>query len=141
MKRTLAFSLVLLAAAAALCAAQDAGSGATPLVKDQPAGDQVYKDPARLAELVAQIPYILVDVRTPEEYAGGYIPTAVNIPVTDIAAAPPTRDKGALIIVYCASGRRSALAAKTLTDMGYTRVVDFGGVSRWTGPLVKTVIK
>jgi phage shock protein E len=98
-----------------------------------------YTDPETLAKLVLEKsePYILVDVRTPDEYASGHIPTAVNIPVTDIAAKPPTMDKKALIVVYCASGRRSAAAAKTLTDLGYARVMDFGGVSRWKGTLVK----
>jgi phage shock protein E len=126
MKKGFAITLALLAALGSACAAQD-----------QAARDQEYKDPAKLAGLVAQIPYILVDVRTPEEYATGFIPTAVNIPVADIALEPPTQDKNALIIVYCASGRRSAMAAKTLVDMGYTRVVDFGGISRWKGELVK----
>ena len=126
MKKGFVITLALLVALASTCAAQD-----------QAAKDQAYKDPAKLAGLVAQIPYILVDVRTPEEFASGCIPTAVNIPVTDIALKPPTQDKNALIIVYCASGRRSAQAAKTLTDMGYTRVVDFGGISRWTGELVR----
>lgn len=44
-------------------------------------------------------PFLLVDVRAPEEYAGGHIPTAVNLPVDSIATDPPTQDKAALIIV------------------------------------------
>jgi 3-mercaptopyruvate sulfurtransferase SseA len=74
--------------------------------------DVNYEEPAMLAELVAanQVPYILVDVRTPAEYASGHIPTAVNIPNTEIAARPPTEDTSALIIVYCRSGARSASA-------------------------------
>jgi rhodanese-related sulfurtransferase len=98
-----------------------------------------YAEPEALARLVAEKtePYMLVDVRTPEEYAAGHIPTAINIPNTEIGRTPPAADKTALLIVYCASGRRSAAAAKVLTDLGYTRVVDFGGVSRWKGTLVK----
>jgi rhodanese-related sulfurtransferase len=103
------------------------------------AQEKSYKDPDQLAALIAGAdrPYILVDVRTPEEYASGHIPTAVNIPVTEIGNKPPTDDKAALIIVYCRSGARSAAAAGTLTDLGYTRVVDFGSVSRWKGTLVE----
>jgi phage shock protein E len=100
--------------------------------------NDVYRDPARLATLIEgnQVSHVLVDVRTPEEYAAGHIPTAVNIPVAEIAKNPPSKDKGALIIVYCRSGARSAKARSILTDLGYTDVVDFGGVSRWTGTLV-----
>ena len=100
-----------------------------------------YAEPEALARLIAEKsePYILVDVRTPAEYDSGHIPTAVNIPVTEIAEKPPTADTKALIIVYCRSGARSAAAAKTLTDLGYTRVVDFGGVSRWKGGLVTLI--
>lgn len=82
-------------------------------------------------------PYILVDVRTPEEFRGGAIPTAVNIPVDQITDKPPTQDKGALIIVYCRSGSRSAMAASMLKRSGYTNVVDFGGIGRWKGEVVK----
>lgn len=103
-----------------------------------PSADR-YKDPAALAALVKDRtePYILVDVRSASEYAGGHIPTAVNVPVDAIAERPPTQDKGALLIVYCASGGRSARAAKALLDLGYRRVADFGGVGNWTGDLVR----
>jgi phage shock protein E len=98
-----------------------------------------YDDPQSLAGLVAQKsePYILVDVRTAAEYGQGHIPTAINIPVTELEGRLPTADRSALIIVYCASGKRSATAAQILTGLGYTRVVNFGAVSRWTGSLVR----
>lgn len=96
-----------------------------------------YEDPAQLSKLIAgNTPYILVDVRTPEEFASGHLPTAVNIPVATIGATPPTPEKDALIVVYCRSGARSTAAKKTLDDLGYTHVVNFGSVSRWTGELV-----
>ncbi len=97
-----------------------------------------YADPARLAELVAsgEPAYFLVDVRTAEEFAAGHIPTAINIPVSEIGRRPPTDDKGALIIVYCGSGARSARSKAVLEGLGYTRVVDFGPISRWTGSIV-----
>jgi len=59
----------------------------------------------------------------------------VNIPVADIANHLPTKDKSALIVVYCRSGRRSAQSKTILEGLGYTGVVDFGGISRWTGTL------
>jgi rhodanese-related sulfurtransferase len=97
-----------------------------------------YEDPERLAELVRGegTPYVLVDVRTPEEFATGHLPTAVNIPHTEIGARPPTTDKGALIVVYCRSGNRSTTAAGVLEGLGYTNVVNFGAIGRWRGELV-----
>jgi rhodanese-related sulfurtransferase len=98
-----------------------------------------YTDPAALAKLVAEKtePYILVDTRTPEEYEAGHIPGAVNIPFDVIGRNPPSKDKDALVIVYCRSGSRSGMAKRTLDSLGYTRVEDFGAVGRWKGDLVR----
>ena len=98
-----------------------------------------YQDPDSLRNLVERgdTPYTLVDVRTPAEYSSGYIPTAVNIPVSEIASNLPKAPKDSLVIVYCASGGRSARAAAALQAAGFTRVVDFGGIFRWKGPLAK----
>ena len=63
-----------------------------------------------------------MDVRTPQEFATGYIPTAVNIPVADIASHLPTKDKSALIVVYCRSGRRSAQSKTILEGLGKATV-------------------
>ena len=97
-----------------------------------------YEDPAALAKLVEGKAgsYLLVDVRTPEEYASGHIPTAINIPVDEISSRPPTKDLSALIVVYCRSGNRSGAAQRALQGMGYTNVVNFGAVSKWREPLV-----
>ena len=77
---------------------------------------------------------ILLDVRTQEEYDGGHIPGAVCLPVETFGDGDLTTllpDKNAEIFVYCRSGRRSAQAAKLLTDLGYTAVTDFGGILDW----------
>lgn len=76
---------------------------------------------------------IILDVRTQEEYDGGHIKGAILIPDTDITskAEEILKDKSASILVYCRSGRRSALAAKDLVDLGYTSVYDFGGIIDW----------
>ena len=74
----------------------------------------------------------LLDVRTQEEYDSGHIPGAVCFPNEDILPELPLPfEKGAEILVYCRSGRRSAEAAEKLTDMGYTNVADFGGIQDW----------
>ena len=79
--------------------------------------------------------YILLDVRTPEEYAEGHIPGAIcishdAIPTDNIPELP---DKDQLIMIYCRSGRRSKLAAEQLVKQGYTNIVEFGGINTWTG--------
>jgi phage shock protein E len=98
-----------------------------------------YEDTATLEKLIGgkTVPYILVDVRTPEEYASGHIPTAINIPVTEIGSRPPTNDLSALIIVYCRSGSRSGMAQRALQEMGYRNVVNYGTVFKWEMPLVE----
>lgn len=81
----------------------------------------------------------VVDVRTAEEYAAGYIPAAVNLPVENIGEEPPELlpDKDAVLLVYCRSGRRSKAAADQLVELGYTKVYDFGGIIDWTYETVK----
>ncbi len=99
-----------------------------------------FTDPAQLALLVGgdRQDYVLVDVRTASEFEAGHIPTAINIPWDRIASEPPTEDTTTLVIVYCASGNRSSKAAAALRKLGYTRVVDFGALSRWTGEVEET---
>ena len=82
--------------------------------------------------------YIILDVRTPEEFADKHIPGAVNIPNETIAAEeiPELPDKDQLILVYCRSGNRSKQASKKLAALGYTNVVEFGGINSWPGETV-----
>ena len=83
--------------------------------------------------------YIILDVRRPDEYAEGHIPGAINVPneeigTTDIAELP---DKAQLILVYCRSGRRSKEASEKLVKLGYTNIVEFGGILDWKGEIEK----
>jgi len=82
--------------------------------------------------------YILVDVRSKQEYDSGYIPTAINIPYREIGSNLPTDDRSAKIILYCRSGRRSGIAKGTLDRLGFSNVIDFGGITRWQGELKGT---
>jgi rhodanese-related sulfurtransferase len=97
-----------------------------------------YTDPQTLVRIVEEDPsrIHLVDVRTPQEYAAGHIPTARNIEYQNIGGTPPTDDKDAPIVVYCRSGARSGRALQTLEEMGYNNVHNFGGVGSWPGDLV-----
>lgn len=76
---------------------------------------------------------IILDVRTKDEFNTGHIEGALLIPDTDIVekAEETLTDKAATILVYCRSGRRSALAAADLVELGYSNVYDFGGIIDW----------
>ena len=76
---------------------------------------------------------VILDVRTQEEYDAGHIAGAILIPNETIADKQPALlpDLDAEILVYCRSGNRSAQAAKKLIAIGYTNVVDFGGIIDW----------
>ena len=82
--------------------------------------------------------YIILDVRTQEEFAAGHIPNAICIPNETIGseAIPALPDKAQLILVYCRSGNRSKQAASKLAKIGYTNVVEFGGILDWPGEIV-----
>ena len=82
---------------------------------------------------------IIVDVRTKEEYDTGHIKNSILIPYDEIEAkaASLLTDKNASIIVYCRSGRRSEIAAKSLLKLGYTNVADMGAISDWKSGLDK----
>ena len=82
--------------------------------------------------------YILLDVRTEQEYLSGYIPGAICIPNEDIdeTIVELLPDKTQKIFVYCRSGNRSKQAAEKLANLGYTNIVEIGGVKDWTGDLI-----
>ncbi len=83
--------------------------------------------------------YIILDVRRTDEFAAGHIPNAVNIPNENIADAEITElpDKEQLILVYCRSGNRSKQASEKLVKLGYTNIVEFGGINDWKGEIEK----
>ena len=91
------------------------------------------------AELIStQTDLVILDVRTPEEFASGHIPGAINVPNETISQAPvealPRKDQ--TILVYCRSGNRSKQASRKLSALGYTDIREFGGVNTWPGALV-----
>ena len=83
--------------------------------------------------------YIILDVRRADEFAQGHIPGALNIANEDITDAEPAElpDKEQTIYVYCRSGNRSKQASAKLADMGYTHIIEFGGIIDWTGAVEK----
>ena len=95
------------------------------------------RDPVVARRLVEEERALLIDVRTPGEFAAGNIPGAINIPVEALEGrldevkrlfgADPARP----IVVYCRSGRRSGIARDLLLEAGYARVINFGGLAEW----------
>ena len=77
--------------------------------------------------------YVILDVRTQEEFDEKHIPGAVLLPDDEVRqrAGEVLPDKDQLILVYCRSGRRSKLAAEILVELGYTNIKEFGGIIDW----------
>ena len=104
-----------------------------------PAGQEVSYRQINMDEAITMMEegsgYIILDVRTPEEFAERHIPGAINIPNETISTEeiPELPDKDQLILVYCRSGNRSKQASEKLMKLGYTNVVEFGGIIDWPG--------
>lgn len=86
-----------------------------------------------------QTDYIILDVRTPQEFAEKHIPNAINVPNESIGdkTIPELPREDQLILVYCRSGNRSKQASEKLVALGYTNVYEFGGINDWTGETVR----
>ena len=107
-----------------------------------PAGQEVSYRQINMDEAITMMEeessYIILDVRTPEEFADKHIPGAINIPNETISMEeiPELPDKDQLILVYCRSGNRSKQASEKLVALGYTNIVEFGGINDWPGETV-----
>ena len=132
MKKMLLLVLAAVLAISAVCFAQS------------PANAEGYQKitPQQAKARMAEPGVIVLDVRMQQEYDAGHIANAVLLPLPlieagDAAVAKALPDKDAEILVYCRSGRRSAIAVNALINMGYTNVLDFGGINDWPYEVVK----
>ena len=91
-----------------------------------------------IAMMEEETDYIILDVRTEEEFKEKRIPGAINIPNETIGTEeiPELPDKEQLILVYCRSGNRSKQASEKLAALGYTNIIEFGGINDWPGDTV-----
>ena len=83
---------------------------------------------------------IIVDVRRDDEYKAGHIPGAVLLTmetITEGTAAKVLPNKNQMILIYCRSGRRSKIAAQSLLELGYTNLIEFGGILDYKGKVEK----
>lgn len=76
-------------------------------------------------------PHVLVDVRTPQEFASGHIAGAVNIPLQELPRQLDSLPKDQPVVLYCRSGARSSTAAQMLARAGFTEIYDLGGIISW----------
>ena len=98
---------------------------------------QISMDEA-VTMMAEETDYIILDVRTPEEFAEKHIPNAINVPNETIGEneIPELPRKDQMILVYCRSGNRSKQASEKLVKLGYTNIYEFGGINDWTGKTV-----
>ena len=138
MKRLTAILPAALIALTAVLIFTGCGSSAD----DKTAGDKkTYRQvsPEEAAAMMEEeSDYIILDVRTQEEYGTAHIPGAICIPNETIGTEdiPELPDKDQLILVYCRSGNRSKQASEKLAKQGYTNIIEFGGINSWTGETV-----
>ena len=111
--------------------------GCTPGQKQENTYRQIGMDEA-ITIMNERDGYIILDVRRPDEFAAGHIPGAINVPNESIGDRdiPELPDKGQLILVYCRSGNRSKQASAKLAKLGYTNILEFGGILDWPGDIV-----
>ena len=120
-------TIALLSAAILAGCTNSAVAAGNPAAANTPAPTRV--DGAEARKLVAA-GALLIDVRSPEEFADGHIEGARNIPLNVLDGALPSLPKSKTIVVYCHSGARSGVAATHLAAAGYA-VRNLGAMSAW----------
>lgn len=125
--------MVVLAVALAACEAEKTEAPPSATAQNTAASAQTVlpdRDPALAHRLVEQ-GAVLVDVRTPEEYAARHIEGAINIPLDTLESRIAEVSKDKAVVVYCGSGHRAGQAKKILVDHGYSQVTNLGGIDDW----------
>ena len=134
MRKFLALVLLLTTAAALI----GCGENSVEDRKEQAKYRRITPDEAQVLMKQEQ-DYLILDVRSPEEYAAGHIPHAINIPMEQFGEDPPKElpDRNQMIFVYCVKGIRSMNIANRLAHMGYKNIVEIGGIQDWHGEIEK----
>lgn len=130
---------ILILCMAVICILSGCGNADSVRNTEQKSGYQQVSMEEGLELIKADSEYILLDVRRTDEFEEGHIPGAINIPnesigTEEIAELP---DKNQTIYVYCRSGNRSKQASQKLVDLGYTNVIEFGGIIDYSGEIEK----
>lgn len=108
------------------------------LTEEKPMTYEQITPDAAMERMAKEENYIILDVRRLDEFGQGHIPGAICIPNETIGSQeiPELPDKDQLIFVYCRSGNRSKQAAEKLAALGYSNIVEFGGILDWSGKIV-----
>lgn len=124
-RRVIAALMSILTASALLITGCRTSSAADDSAAAAPAVTNV--DAQGFLSAAAKPGVVVIDVRSPEEYASGHLPGSVNISVEaqDFAQRIAQLDSSAQTLVYCRSGRRSTIAADLMVQAGFTNVVNF----------------
>ena len=138
MRRWMAMACALFACAVVGCASTERSPSESPDEAAPITYEQISSAEAK-ALMDSETDYIILDVRTDEEFSAGHIEGAILIPDYEIAARAEREltDKHQLILVYCRSGNRSKTASERLVALGYTNVKEFGGIRDWEYGTVK----
>ena len=136
MKRIFAFVIIAVMLFSLVSCSEKASVSSDKLNNNQNLSEGGYtnlKQEEAKINLDADKSIILLDVRTPEEYADVHIPGSILIPLDTLqnAAEKKLTNKDATIYVYCRSGNRSASASKILADLGYKNIYNIGGIATW----------
>jgi len=133
MKKTVLIAVLASCLLLSACGGGAGGAGGEEAEAQTPASWRTISAEEAM-QIMSDTPgFILVDVRTEQEYQEAHIEGAILIPSGDIETLAESMlpDKDATILIYCRSGGRSAGAAATLAGMGYTNIYDFGGIMSW----------
>lgn len=116
----------------------EAAASQPPLATQRQNGFRMVSMEEALSIMDGESDFIILDVRTAEEFYERHIPGALNVPNEAIGSGeiPELPDKDQLILVYCRSGNRSKQASSKLAALGYTNIVEFGGINDWPGETV-----
>ena len=122
-----------------ICILSGCGNADSVQNTEQKSGYKQVSMEEGLELMEADSDYILLDVRRDDEFEEGHIPGAINIPNESIGTEEiaELQDKNQTIYVYCRSGNRSKQASQKLVDLGYTDVIEFGGIIDYSGEIEK----
>lgn len=119
-------------------------NGTTTMIQQQSSEAEICKKYTQLSSEETQKAmstsegYLILDVRTPDEYTKKHIKNAINFPLDTISADTARKviqNRNQKLFIYCHTGRRSKIASEKLARLGYVNIVDFGGIDDWKGEM------
>ena len=122
-----------------ICILSGCGNADSVQNTEQKSGYKQVSMEEGLELMEADSDYILLDVRRDDEFEEGHIPGAINIPNESIGTEEISElpDQTQTIYVDCRGGNRSKQASQKLVDLGYTDVIEFGGIIDYSGEIEK----